>query len=91
MLLFELVDDVGEPAYEHDCADCRFVGTDHPVAGEPAVNQVDMYVHVSPQHYTLIRRYSSDPPNYGSWEYPGHMTPRYQRVLDAGRRAGIIA
>ena len=92
MLLFELIDEIGEPAYEHDCAECQFVGTDHAVPGEPQTNQVDMYVHPSPnrREWTLLRRYSSEPSNNGTVTYPGHMSPRYQRVLDAGRRAGII-
>jgi hypothetical protein len=50
------------PAHEHDCRMCTYVGPDSPQPGEPRVNQVDMWICGN----SLIRRYSSDPPDYGA-------------------------
>jgi hypothetical protein len=35
-----------EPAHDHDCENCIFVGADFAQPGEPPVNQVDMYVQM---------------------------------------------
>ena len=74
------------PAFEHDCPQCVFVGADHPQQGEPRVNQIDMYVHRSPSHTILIRRYGSEPSNYSSQEMSDRISPKYQRVWDAARQ-----
>lgn len=80
---------VEEPAFEHDCSACIFVGGDSPQPGEPPVNQVDMYVHRGPSSLTLIRRYGSEPADYASRSYPVH-SERYERVMDAARKVGVV-
>ena len=54
------------PVYEHDCDHCIYLGSDHPRGGERQVNAVDLYYHDTPSGPTLIRRYSSDGPDYSA-------------------------
>ncbi len=87
------------PAYEtvkvhtHDCEDCIFVGGDGPQPGEPRVNQVDMYVHLHAKPFgtTLIRRYSSDGPEYASMPVGmgAERIEKYSRVAYAARAMGL--
>lgn len=73
------------PLYEHDCGRCRHLGTDVGHPGEPRNNGVDLYVCEGPSGATLIRRYSSEPSNYGA--VPArHADGRY---AEAARRAGL--
>lgn len=90
MKIREIIDPAEEPAFEHDCDRCVFVGNDQPQQNEPRVNQVDMYVHRSPSHVSLIRRYGSEPANYASQAWSDHLSPNFQRVSDAARRNGLI-
>lgn len=76
-------DTIESPAFEHDCEKCIFVGGDTPQDGEPRVNQVDMYLHRSPNRTTLIRRYSSEPSDYQSQELSQRTSDRFQRVAAA--------
>lgn len=70
-----------KPLHEHDCKVCKFVGEDVPLPGEPRVNRVDMYVHGT----KLIRRYSSEPGDYGCFDSrDGRIPKRYQGVAKAG-------
>ena len=77
-------------AYQHDCPGCVFVGTDRTYDGEPATNQVDLYVHVGPRHVSLIRRYGSEPANNASCSTETPISARYQPVLDAAQRMGLV-
>ena len=83
---------MSDPAHQHDCVRCVFVGADRAHDGEPATNQVDMYVHRGPTQTGLIRRYGSEPASNGSWSTAkaGPVPARYQSVLDAGRRLGLL-
>jgi hypothetical protein len=87
-------DRIDGPAHDHDCGECVFVGGDAPVDGEKPVNQVDMWIHLHDNHGggpSLIRRYSSDPPDYSSVPLnAGGTIPRYARVAEAARRAGLL-
>jgi hypothetical protein len=73
------------PLYAHDCARCRYLGTDLRAAGEPACNLVDLYVCEGPTETTLIRRYSSEPSNHGAMS-ADHAGNRYAEAM---RRAGL--
>jgi hypothetical protein len=55
------------PIHTHDCEVCQFLATVAPLPGEPRTNGVDLYIcrRALIGDFTLIRRYSSDPPNYG--------------------------
>lgn len=57
-----------EPAYQHDCEACQFVGQTSPRPGEEPVNVVDLWRHDhKPEgRVTLIRRFSSDGSDYTS-------------------------
>jgi hypothetical protein len=77
------------PLYEHDCTNCRFLGTDIRRPGEPACNSVDLYACEGTSgaivsNVTLIRRYSSEGSNYGAvpLELVRHQTvsDRYHEV-----------
>ena len=81
---------MSKPAHNHDCARCVFVGIDRAHDGEPATNQVDMYVHVGPTQTSLIRRYSSEPESNGAWSTARPLPPRYQSVFDAALKRGLI-
>ncbi len=81
-----------EPAHTHDCDECIFVGADGPVEGEPRTNQVDMYVHLSTRPFggSLIRRYSSEGADYGSFDpETGRRFEKYRRVIAAAEALGI--
>jgi hypothetical protein len=57
------------PIYEHDCSNCRYIGTDEPRSHNEKVsscNGVDMYVCGSGPLMSVIRRRSSDGPDYSS-------------------------
>lgn len=75
-----------KPAHKHDCRACLFVGADTPQKGERRVNRVDMWIHPNRSGmHTLIRRYSSDPPDYASMTFCAvePLPAKYQRVLAA--------
>lgn len=75
------------PAHDHDCEGCIYVGSDAPQPGERRVNQVDMYIC----NNSLIRRYSSEPSDYGSSLLVGLVGgpgERYLRVVAAAHALG---
>jgi hypothetical protein len=82
-----------EPAHEHDCEVCIFVGADAPEPGEPETNQVDLYIHLSERgRHTAIRRFSSDGPDYASMslDFGAERLTRYKTVFDAARARGLL-
>lgn len=83
-----------EPAYEHDGGCCVFVGVDEPREHERRVNQVDMYICLRRDGYhALIRRYSSEPADYGcslARGLIGGPGAKYLRVLRAAKERGLI-
>lgn len=67
------------PAHQHDCSRCLFVGIDTALVGEPETNQVDLYTCQS----SLIRRFSSRPDDYYSWDRRMEPIPeRYKTILN---------
>ncbi|MFO7296585.1 MAG: hypothetical protein C0P72_011270 [Clostridia bacterium] len=82
------------PLYDHDCPYCKYLGIDTPAPGEPQVNAVDMYICVrdkNPNYYSIIRRYSSEPNDYGCTEllaiFPGS---RYESAKRAAIKQGVV-
>lgn len=57
-----------EPAYEHDCDKCVYLGTTGPITKQQKTNATDHYSCSSrwPQGTTLIQRFSSEPSDYAS-------------------------
>lgn len=81
-----------QPIYEHDCPHCKYLGVDTPAPGEPKSNVVDMYICTQgreKQWFALIRRYGSEPANYGCTPL-SLITPRYQPVLRAAVKQKVI-
>lgn len=80
------------PAYTHDCLACHFLGQDSWQPGEPQCNIVDLYICNQARTrslYALIRRYSSDPPNYGAQLLDNH-SARYDIVVKLAKEQGYI-
>jgi len=67
------------PVHDHDCTACEYLGTDiprHP--NERQSNAVDMYVHKNPSGiWTVLRRYSSDGPQYSSTDIEYAIDPKW--------------
>lgn len=73
--------------YDHDCDACIFLGQDERLSGEPLCNGVDLYICIQgrqPEDYCLIRRYSSEPSNYGAVNIK-YASARYKRNIELWR------
>lgn len=80
------------PLYEHDCEVCRFLGHDSPHLGEPRCNGVDLYICMQgrlAEGYALIRRYGSEPSNYGCLTVGSH-SQRYETNMILAQARGLI-
>jgi hypothetical protein len=78
----------GSGVHEHDCPNCTYLGADGPQDYEPSVNQVDMYICGN----SIIRRYSSEPSDYGCSQVHGLVAGPgrpYLRNLEAAKRQGV--
>jgi hypothetical protein len=82
-----------EPAHEHDCSVCHYLGQDVSNQGEPATNAVDLYIcaqgYDRQEDYSLIRRYGSEGGNYGCLPL-SHAGPRYATAILRARERGLI-
>jgi hypothetical protein len=78
---------LSEPIYEHDCTTCLYLGSDAALQGDRLVNQVDVYIHLNPSgNHTIIRRYSSHPPDYVSFK-PHELNGRH--YVPVGYRSAV--
>lgn len=83
------------PVHDHDCDDgCIFVGANGPVAGEPRVNQVDLYVHLRPHgDHELIRRYGSAGADYscfGTKTIALMRIPHFLTIVEKAKASGVL-
>lgn len=60
---------VRKPFFEHDCDDCIWCGSYVSTASDDSAGVVDVYVHraSSGLDHTIVRRFSSDAPDYSSF------------------------
>ena len=80
------------PIHDHDCPHCKYLGSDTPAPGEPRCNVVDMYICTRGReqpHYALIRRYGSEPSNYGCAHIWG-ASHKYVSLITKARELGYV-
>ena len=73
------------PLYTHDCEACTFLGS---------VSGVDLYIHVeNVEGGTIIRRFSSEPADYGALEVTQAIkssVPEYQNAVAMAKARELL-